>query len=103
MAYRQFRNDPTVKGLVLNMASGGEGLNLQVANYAIIYEPIDHADTDRQVIKRIARTGQLKHCFIYRFITKKSVEERIMEFIQEGKELFQSLLEGNVNYDSLLG
>lgn len=102
-AYRQFRNDPTVKGLVLNMASGGEGLNLQVANYAIIYEPIDHADTDRQVIKRIARTGQLKHCFIYRFITKKSVEERIMEFIQEGKELFQSLLEGNVNYDSLLG
>lgn len=67
-----------------------EKVQTQVANYAIIYEPIDHADTDRQVIKRIARTGQLKHCFIYRFITKKSVEERIMEFIQEGKELFQS-------------
>lgn len=102
-AYRQFRNNQDVTTLVLNMASGGEGLNLQVANYAIVYEPIDHPDTDRQAIKRILRTGQTKHCFVYRFITANSVEERIMEFVTEGKHLFDALLEGKVEINSLIG
>lgn len=102
-AYRQFRNNPDITILVLNMASGGEGLNLQIANYAIVYEPIDHPDTDRQAIKRILRTGQTKHCFVYRFITASSVEERIMEFVTEGKHLFDALLEGKVEINSLIG
>ena len=72
------------------MASGGEGPN-SAANYAIIYEPIDHADTDRQVIKRIARTGQLKHCFIYRFITKNQLKSVLWSLYKKEKNYFNPI------------
>jgi SNF2 family DNA or RNA helicase len=101
--YKRFLADPKISVLVLNIMSGGEGLNLQVANYAIFYEPVDRPDIYRQATKRIHRTGQQHHCYIYQFITVKTVEEKIMEFLQEGKVLFDSLVDGKVSLRDSLG
>lgn len=101
--YKKFLSDPTVTILVLNIMSGGEGLNLQIANYAVMYEPVDRPDVFRQVMKRIHRTGQLKRCYMYQFVTKNTVEEKIMGFLAEGKCLFDALVDGRLSLESLLG
>lgn len=83
-----------VKVLVANTKSGSAGLNLQNANYIIFYElPISGIDY-QQSVKRVHRTGQTKKCFIYEFITKGSVEERIKEFLTEGRDVFKALIDG---------
>ena len=59
-----------------------------------MYElPISSIDYT-QAIERCHRPGQNKKVFIYNFITKGTVEERIMGFIQEGRDVFKSLIEG---------
>lgn len=100
--YRKFLSDKSVKVLILNVMSGGEGLNLQVANYAILYEPIDRPDVHRQALKRIHRTGQTNRCYVYQFIVRKSVEEKIDEFLNEGKCLFDAIINGTMSLKNLL-
>ncbi len=65
--------------LVVNIASGGEGLNLQDANFVLFYEPVDRPDVYRQALKRCHRTGQKKHVYIYQFLTKNTVEDKIFK------------------------
>ena len=95
--YRKFKTGTEAKVLVVNIASGGEGLNLQNANYCILYEPVDRPDVYRQAIKRCHRIGQTKHTYIYQFMMKKTVEMKIFEFIKEGKYLFDALVNGKIS------
>jgi SNF2 family DNA or RNA helicase len=90
----RFIDDPSVKVFVTNTKSGGVGLNLQVANYAIFYElPLSNIDY-MQALKRVHRTGQEKRTFIYHLTTKNSIEEKLMKYIVEGQDLFKALIEG---------
>jgi len=40
------------------------------------------------------RTGQVNRTFIYRMITKESIEEKLQKYLTEGKDLFNALVEG---------
>jgi SNF2 family DNA or RNA helicase len=100
--YKKFKEDPKVKVLVVNIASGGEGLNLQVANYCIFFENTDRPDIRKQALKRTHRTGQEKHCYVYDLIMKASVELKILQFLEEGKSLFSALVEGSVDLKDVL-
>lgn len=100
--YKRFKQDKSVQVLVVNMASGGEGLNLQDANYCIFYEPVDRPDVHRQALKRTHRTGQTKHVYIYQFLMKNTVEMKILQFLDEGKSMFDALVDGKINFSQLL-
>lgn len=100
-AYHDFLTNKKIKVLTVNILAGGEGLNLQVANYIIIYEPINQPDKHRQMVKRIHRTGQRQRCFVYQFITKKSIEEKIKEYLDEGRDLMEALMNNTVNLTDL--
>lgn len=91
---KRFKEDPTVRALVVNIASGGEGLNLQVANYCIFVETTERPDARKQALKRTHRTGQQKHCYVYDLVMKNTVELKILQFLEEGKNLFSALVEG---------
>ena len=80
--------------MVVNISSGGEGLNLQVANYCIFVVTTERPDTRRQALKRTHRTGQEKHVFLYDLVMKNTVELKILQFLEEGKNLFSALVEG---------
>lgn len=91
MEYK-FNNDPKYRVLVINSKKGAYGLNLQAANYVLYYEsPISGIDRD-QSEKRCHRTGQARTCFIYDLVTIGSMDERILRYMQEGKNLFQALV-----------
>ena len=94
----QFLTNPDIRAFVVNSKSGGVGLNLQVANYAIFYESPLSPITRDQAEKRVDRTGQSKVTFLYDLVTKDTVDERILSFLKEGKNLFNSLIEGKAKW-----
>ena len=94
--YNRFKNNPKCKILVVNIGSGNAGLNLQNANYVINYEPTDRPIWYKQAMKRVYRTGQKKRCYFYHFHVKRSVEDKVLNFIKEGKSLFDALIEGKI-------
>lgn len=93
-AYDDFRNDPDVRVFVVNPKSGGYGLNLQVANYAIFYEsPVSPIERE-QAVDRVYRTGQDKPVFIYDIVARRTVEYHILQLVREGKNALTAVLNG---------
>lgn len=97
----KFKTDKSVKIFLMNWKSGSMGLNLQEANYMFFFEspvsPISRTQTER----RVHRSGQNKHTFIYDFTCSK-VEQKIQEYLREGKNLFEELINGRVSANSFL-
>ena len=95
---KRFQTDPECKVLVINNAMGAESLNLQVANYMFFFESPVPPDVRNQAEKRIQRKGQRKeHCFYYDFVTKDSVDEKILSFIAEGEDLMNKLIDNKTS------
>lgn len=94
-AVRNFKEKKDCQVLVANSASGSTGLNLQVANYVIFYECPVSPQTRQQAEKRCHRAGQKsKKVFYYDLAMENSIDGKILQFIKEGKDLFEALIEG---------
>jgi DNA repair and recombination RAD54-like protein len=74
-------NDPESPEFVFLLSSkaGGCGINLIGANRLILIDPDWNPASDQQALARVWRDGQKKDCFIYRFITTGSIEEKIFQ------------------------
>ena len=94
---RKFKKDDACKILVINLATGAYGPNFQIANYEFFYESPSDPILRSQAEKRCRRPGQKKNR-VYIIdpvvICKNSVEEKILEFLKEGKDLFDCIIEG---------
>lgn len=88
-----FREDDSITAAVVNSKSGSTGLNLQTANHMAFFESPVSPIERQQAEKRTHRGGQKKPCFYYDLITINSVDERIQEFIKEGKDLMTQIVE----------
>merc|ERR1712204_135171 len=64
---------------LLTTRAGGLGINLQTADIVIIYDSDWNPQMDLQAMDRAHRIGQKKPVFVYRLVTKDSVEQRILE------------------------
>lgn len=95
-AKNEFIHNKDVKVFLVNSQSGGTSLNLQVANYVIYFESPVSPIIRNQSEKRVWRTGQTKRTYIYDLVIAHSVEEKILSFLAEGKNLFEALVEGKV-------
>jgi SNF2 family DNA or RNA helicase len=77
--------------LIVNYKSGGAGLNLVKANFSILYSlPHSYIDFD-QSIKRTWRKGQENDCNIVVFLTKFSIENKIMSTINKKSDIVNKL------------
>ncbi|ODV77826.1 putative SWI/SNF family member, DNA-dependent ATPase [Suhomyces tanzawaensis NRRL Y-17324] len=74
-------NDPEGKEFIFLLSSkaGGCGINLIGANRLILIDPDWNPAADQQALARVWRDGQKKDCFIYRFITTGTIEEKIFQ------------------------
>ena len=79
-----FQNDPGIRIFLISLKAGGLGLNLTEADYVFIVDPWWNPAAEMQAIDRTHRIGQTKSVFVYKAITKDSVEEKILE-LQESK------------------
>jgi DNA repair and recombination RAD54-like protein len=74
-------NDPEGPEFVFLLSSkaGGCGLNLIGANRLVLFDPDWNPAADQQALARVWRDGQKKDCFVYRFMTTGTIEEKIFQ------------------------
>lgn len=73
--------------------SASKGLNLQKCNRIIYFTLPLSSEHFEQSKKRIHRIGQQKTCFYYLLICKDTVEEKILETLEERKDYTDALFE----------
>jgi len=93
-----FNNEPDYRILVANHKKGGQGLNLQAASYCIFYESPVSAIQRPECERRIYRVGQKQRTFFYDLVMRNGVDEDILQFHQDGKDLMKSLVEDPARY-----
>ena len=87
-AVERFNNNDSIPIFLVSLKAGGTGLNLTGADYVIHYDPWWNPAVEDQATDRAYRIGQTKKVFVYRLITKNTVEEKI----QNSNRLNETLL-----------
>lgn len=74
----RFQEDPEVQIFLITLRAGGTGLNLTAADYVFLLDPWWNPHAEEQAIARAHRLGQNKPVHVIRFITRDSIEEKIL-------------------------
>jgi len=88
----RFQNDPSIPFFLISLKAGGFGLNLTAADYVLHIDPWWNPAVEMQAADRAHRIGQDKPVFIYKFITRETVEEKIMQLQERKRELVEQLI-----------
>jgi len=88
----KFRQNEQIKLFLISIKAGGVGLNLVEADYVFILDPWWNPAVEQQAVDRSHRIGQTKNVFIYKFITKDSVEEKILTLQNRKKTIANQLI-----------
>ena len=88
----RFNEDETVRVFLISLKAGGVGLNLTAANTVFLYDPWWNPMVEQQAIDRAHRIGQKSRVNIYKFITKNSIEEKILKLQKMKGNLFENLV-----------
>jgi SNF2 family DNA or RNA helicase len=89
----EYRKAQSPQILVLSLRAGGTGLNLVRANNVIHFDRWWNPAVENQATDRAYRIGQKKNVFVYRMITRGTVEEKIEKMLTEKKALADSIIE----------
>ncbi len=90
-----FQENHDIKLFLISLKAGGVGLNLTAADYVFIVDPWWNPAAELQAVDRTHRIGQDKRVFTYRFITKDTVEEKVLALQKQKRELVSSILSGS--------
>ncbi len=88
----RFQNEENIQIFLISLKAGGVGLNLTAADYVVHYDPWWNPAVEIQATDRAHRIGQEKRVFVYRLLTKNSVEEKILELQKKKKFLVSNLI-----------
>ena len=89
---KRFQEDAKTQVFLISIKAGGVGLNLTEADYVFNLDPWWNPAVEQQAIDRTHRIGQTKNVFIYKFITKDTVEEKILALQQRKLSVARSLI-----------
>ncbi|WP_420793861.1 DEAD/DEAH box helicase [Pseudomonas fontis] len=84
---------------LISLKAGGVGLNLTAADTVIHYDPWWNPAAENQATDRAYRIGQEKPVFVYKMITRGTVEEKIQQLQLEKSALAAGVLEGRAAGD----
>lgn len=88
----KFQEDPKVKVFLISLKAGGLGLNLTAADYVIHTDPWWNPAVEEQATDRAHRIGQKKKVFVYKYIVKNTVEEKVLRLQEEKKKLSSTII-----------
>lgn len=91
-AVERFNGNNDIPIFLISLKAGGTGLNLTGADYVIHYDPWWNPAVEDQATDRAYRIGQKKKVFVYRLITKNTVEEKIQKLKQVKRNLVDSVI-----------
>lgn len=88
----RFQSDERVKLFLLSLKAGGTGVNLTAADYVIHYDPWWNPAVEMQATDHTHRIGQTKQVFVYKLITRESVEEKILALQEKKRALVKNII-----------
>jgi len=87
-----FQNDEDIRLFLISIKAGGVGLNLTAADYVFILDPWWNPAVENQAVDRSHRIGQKKAVIYYKFITRDSIEEKILSLQQRKAQLSSDII-----------
>ncbi|MFC4476753.1 DEAD/DEAH box helicase [Flavobacterium chungangensis] len=87
----------------ISLKAGGVGLNITKASYVLFLDPWWNPFAEKQGVGRAHRIGQINKVNVIRFISKNTVEEKIIKLQENKKLLSDSLLEESYINDEIEG
>ncbi len=97
---KAFTGEERACAFFLTLKAGGFGLNLTEASYVFLLDPWWNPFVESQAIDRSYRIGQTQPVTVYRFITRSSIEEKVMK-LQESKKAVEKILIQEADMDSV--
>ncbi|OYT16856.1 MAG: hypothetical protein B7C24_05610 [Bacteroidetes bacterium 4572_77] len=97
---QEYQEDPHVLPFLISIKAGGVGLNITSATYVLLIDPWWNPFVEQQAIDRTHRIGQSQKVNIYKFITKNTIEEKIVQ-LQNSKLLMNENLINAAAHNSL--
>lgn len=88
----KFQEDPEVKVFLISLKAGGLGLNLTAADYVIHMDPWWNPAVEEQATDRAHRIGQKNKVFVYKYIVKNTVEEKVLRLQEDKKKLSNTII-----------
>ncbi len=89
-----FQNDPEIKVFIANIKAGGVGLNLTAASIVMFADLDWSPEIHNQAIDRAHRIGQSKAVNAYFYICNETIEEDIMDILNQKKNILNKVIEG---------
>ena len=89
---QNFQNNKEIKVFLLSLRAGNSGLNLTAADYVFLADPWWNPFTMKQAEDRAHRIGQTNTVFSYKFISKDTIEEKILKLQQRKTALAENII-----------
>ncbi len=91
----EFQKNDDIPLFLISLKAGGVGLNLTAADYVVLLDPWWNPAVERQAMDRTHRIGQTKPVFVYKFISKNTIEEKIMALQLKKQKVSDDLIDTN--------
>ncbi|MGV4415862.1 DEAD/DEAH box helicase [Trueperella pyogenes] len=73
--------------LLISLKAGGTGLNLTMADYAIVTDPWWNPAAEEQAVDRAHRIGQTRPVHVYRLVSAGTIEEKVVALQEQKRRL----------------
>ena len=93
-----FQENPRIAAFLISLKVGGLGLNLTAADYVIHLDPWWNPAVEQQATDRAHRIGQDKRVFVYKYIVRNSVEEKILKLQEQKRQLSEELITSDTGF-----
>ncbi len=89
----EFQQNDSIFIFFISLKAGGVGLNLTKASYVVLLDPWWNPFIEKQAIARAHRIGQKNNVMVTRFITKNTIEEKILQLQNQKKHLSDEIID----------
>jgi len=94
----RFQEQESAPVFLISLKAGGTGLNLTAADYVFHIDPWWNPSAENQASDRAYRIGQTRSVFVYKYITRDSIEERVLELQEQKKMLMSSIIQSEETF-----
>ena len=84
---------------LISLKAGGVGLTLTEADYCFVLDPWWNPATEMQAVDRAHRIGQTKTVFVNRYVSRGTIEEKVMALKERKAKLIAGVMDNGTTFD----
>ncbi|XPS78550.1 Putative ATPase [Ascochyta lentis] len=87
LAFNKSNSKDGTNIFILSTRAGGQGINLAAADTVVLFDSDWNPQQDLQAMDRAHRIGQTRNVIVYRFATRNTVEQKLLESAEAKRRL----------------